>query len=262
VHVERRERERPREPHLVVVLLRDRGDDAAHPDAVAPHDHRVLLAVLVGVEAAERVGVLGAELEHVADLDPPVDAQRRPALRARVAGLDDRDLAPLRGGEVPSEHHVPRVVVGLVGAGDPPVRLPHRRVGDHVLRAREVGADVALGQLRVRGEVRVGVEADVRGLNASTSANSLTSRSPGTTASRARRRRRTRCLHSTVRASRELATPAMPAVGACDLLAAGRSTSGRRSRRRDCAARPRRWPRSRSSHHNEVRLRRDRGDSP
>ena len=53
------------------------------------------------------------------------------ALRARVAGLDDRhDVGPLRRREVAAEHRVAHVVVDLVRAGDPAVRRPHRRVGD------------------------------------------------------------------------------------------------------------------------------------
>ena len=86
VHVVRRERLRPHDAVLVVMLLDDRGDDPRHADAVAAHHHRMLLAVLVGVVRVERDGVLRADLEHVTDLDAAVDRQRLAAPRARVAG--------------------------------------------------------------------------------------------------------------------------------------------------------------------------------
>ena len=119
VHVVGRERGRPREPVLVVVLLDDRGDDARHADAVAAHHHRVLLAVLVGVVRVERLAVLGAELEHVPDLDAAVDRQRLAAAGARVARHDRHEVGPHVDVEVAAEHRVPRVVIDSFAPGDP-----------------------------------------------------------------------------------------------------------------------------------------------
>ena len=86
VHVVRRERGGPHDAVLVVVLLDDRGDDARHADAVAAHHHRVLRRRRSSVYVrVERLGVLGAELEHVTDLDAAVDraAARRSVGRGR-----------------------------------------------------------------------------------------------------------------------------------------------------------------------------------
>ena len=112
---------------VVVVLLGDRRDPCDHPDAVATHHHRMLLACLVGVRALEGLGVLGAELEHLPDLDAPVDRQRLAATRARVAGDDLRDVGPHVDVEVAIEDRVADVVVGLVRPGDPRRARTHER---------------------------------------------------------------------------------------------------------------------------------------
>ena len=61
------------------------GQNALQPDAVAAHDRRHFLAVLVEHARAHRLGVLVAQLEDVADLDRLADLQRLPAVRTAFA---------------------------------------------------------------------------------------------------------------------------------------------------------------------------------
>ena len=70
VHIERRHRGGPDETALVVVELRDDGQDAGDTDAVGAHGDRDELAVLVEHLQPQRLGVLAAELEDVPDLHP------------------------------------------------------------------------------------------------------------------------------------------------------------------------------------------------
>ena len=70
---------------LVVALLDDRCHRAREADAVATHEQRLLLAVLVEEARVERLGVLGAELEDVADLDCRGEGERAAAVRADIA---------------------------------------------------------------------------------------------------------------------------------------------------------------------------------
>ena len=153
-------------PVLVVVLLDDCGDDPRHADAVAAHHHRVLDARLVGVGGVERLGVLGAELEHVADLDAAVDRQRRPA-----AGHGSPVTTLTRSAQWSTVKSRPStawrtwwsISFAPVTHGR---RLADERIGDDERRAGEVGADVALRQLGVGGEVVVVVQAHRRGATA------------------------------------------------------------------------------------------------
>ena len=69
VDVERRDRRRPAQAQLVVVLLGDDGDQSRHPETVGAHGQPHRFAVLAEHVGGEGVGVLAAELEDVADLD-------------------------------------------------------------------------------------------------------------------------------------------------------------------------------------------------
>ena len=80
-------------PLVVVMLLDDRRHRPRRADAVAAHDERLLLAVLVEERRAERDGVERAELEDVAELDrrllerasPPHTAHASPAFACRMS---------------------------------------------------------------------------------------------------------------------------------------------------------------------------------
>ena len=69
------------DPVLVVALLDERRHHARRADAVAAHDQRLLLSVLVEERRAERLRVARAELEDVADLDRRLELQRAAAVR-------------------------------------------------------------------------------------------------------------------------------------------------------------------------------------
>src|SRR5439155_26611316 len=99
-----------------------------------------------GERAVERVGVLGTELEHLPDLDAPVDREWLAATRARVARDDLRDVRPYVDVEVTVEHGAADVVVGLVRTCDPSCTRTHEAVGDDQRHAGEMRADVALAQ--------------------------------------------------------------------------------------------------------------------
>ena len=103
--------------------LGDGGHGPAHADAVGAHGDDDLLAVLVEHLEAEGLGVLAAELEHVAHLDAARGLQGAGlADRAGVAVADlgglDRAVAALlaRGGEVPAGDEVEDVVAAAVRA--------------------------------------------------------------------------------------------------------------------------------------------------
>ena len=74
-----------------MALLDDRLQGAGDADAVAAHDRGLLLAGFVEEQRVERLAVLGAELEDVADLDGAADLERLAALGARL-----RPPAPVR----------------------------------------------------------------------------------------------------------------------------------------------------------------------
>src|SRR5581483_4821515 len=66
------------------------------PDSVAPHDERLLAAVLVEERRLERGRVLRTELEDVADLDRSAKCQRAAALDAAVALGGHADVGEAR----------------------------------------------------------------------------------------------------------------------------------------------------------------------
>src|SRR5690606_3313643 len=70
-HLERRDRNRPDDAVLVVAGLDDGGHDAGEPDAVGPHMHGNVLAVLTGHRGTHGLGIFGAEVEDLPDLDAP-----------------------------------------------------------------------------------------------------------------------------------------------------------------------------------------------
>ncbi len=68
-HLERRDGFRPLDAGIVMQGFDDRGDKAGRADAVGTHMHRALDAVRPGHDGLHRLGIFGAEIEDVADLD-------------------------------------------------------------------------------------------------------------------------------------------------------------------------------------------------
>src|SRR5688572_26977478 len=114
---------RPHQADVVAGALGDRGDQPGDAYAVGAHGDRDQLAVLVEHTQPERVGVLPAELEDVADLDAARGLELTTAPRARVARPDLGSLDRAVGGEVATGDEVDDVVALLVGPGDPPGAL-------------------------------------------------------------------------------------------------------------------------------------------
>ena len=83
---------RPDDALLVVVGFDDAGHVPPQTDPVRAHDDRVGLAVLAEIGRPHRRGVLGPELEDVADLDPPPQFDRRAAADAEIAFASAGDL--------------------------------------------------------------------------------------------------------------------------------------------------------------------------
>src|SRR6185312_2489153 len=161
------------ETALVVVRLRDDRHDARHADAVGAHCHRDELAVLVEHLEAEHLGILAAELEHVADLHATSDLVRPRTIRsgvsrAHVRHLDDSVRLEIATGDEPEG--VPAM---LVGTGDPPRALGHpgvaeipdagcRTVAEH-RTGRTPRTDVALDEAGMLREVGVASSLDLTG---------------------------------------------------------------------------------------------------
>src|SRR5690606_40373117 len=108
----------------------DGGHVALDADAVGAHDDGVAVAGLVLDVRAERLGVLGAELEDVADLDALPQVELGPALHAAVTLGDGAEIGPLADGDIAGDVDAPVVPVVLVGAGRSVVPTVEGVVGD------------------------------------------------------------------------------------------------------------------------------------
>ena len=104
---------------FVVVLLHDGSKRAGHTNAVATHDERLLLAVLVHKGGTHGLGVLGAQLEHLRDLDAAGSRERLAAVRAGIAGNDGDQICPLIDGKVALGASTGKVIIDLVGTAGP-----------------------------------------------------------------------------------------------------------------------------------------------
>ena len=104
---------------LVVVLLHDGSKRAGHTNAVATHDKRLLLAVLIHKGGTHGLGILGAQLEDLGDLDTASSGEGLAAVWARIAGHDGDQVGPLVDGKVTLGAGTGKVIVDLVGAAGP-----------------------------------------------------------------------------------------------------------------------------------------------
>ena len=104
---------------LVVVLLHDGSERTGHAHAVATHDERLLLAVLVHKGGTHGLGVLGAQLEDLGDLDAAGSRERLAAVRAGIAGNDGDQVGPLVDGKVALGAGTGKVIIDLVGTAGP-----------------------------------------------------------------------------------------------------------------------------------------------
>ena len=129
------------------MLLHDGGHHARDADAVAAHEEGLLNSVLVHEGGAHGLGVLGAELEDLGDLDAAGVVHGLAALGAEVALLGGDHIDPLGDGEVAAHLGVAVVVVGQVGANEPPLGVAQGLVGADADALRQAhGPDEALDQ--------------------------------------------------------------------------------------------------------------------
>ena len=102
-----------------MVLLDGRGDDARDADAVTAHLERESVAVFVEESRFHLVGVLGAQLEDMSDLDSAAQFQAALAVRARVACYHITDVRYfIRPGQVAAPVHAREVKAFVVRAAD------------------------------------------------------------------------------------------------------------------------------------------------
>ena len=154
---------------LVVVLLHDGSKRAGHAHAVATHDERLLLAVLIHKGGTHGLGVLGAQLEDLRDLDAAGSGERLAAVRAGVAGDNGDQIGPLIDGKVALGAGTGKVIIDLVGTAGPLFGLAQALVADQTNAIGQVNrSDKALVQT-VRLKLLVGHHAialakDVLGL--------------------------------------------------------------------------------------------------
>ena len=106
----------PDDAVIVMVLLDAGGDGTAHADAVAPHDHVLLLPIAVEEGGAHGLAVLRPQLEDVSHLDSTGKPDLAGAPGTWIALADNTQIGKLWRLEVPAEIGVPDVMVFLVGA--------------------------------------------------------------------------------------------------------------------------------------------------
>ncbi len=147
---------------LIAVQFHRRGQDALHADAVGPHDDGHRLAVSIQDRGPQGLGVLGAQLEDVADLNGAEHLQRAVTARAALTGGGGAQFGPGRL-EVGAGGHAGEVVIVLVGAaGHVGAALQafvrhHHQLRRRVHRAEAAGAGAHdLANLLVLGRPHLG----------------------------------------------------------------------------------------------------------
>ena len=112
------------------MLLNDGSERTGHAHAVATHDERLLLAVLVHKGCTHGLGVLGAQLEHLRNLDTASSRKRLAAVRTGVACDDGNQVGPLVDGKVALGAGAGKVIIDLVGTAGPLLGLAQALVAD------------------------------------------------------------------------------------------------------------------------------------
>jgi len=111
---------RPNNAPLVVVLLDGRCREAGDADAVAAHFQKLRLAVFVQERGVHGPAVLGAEVEHMADLNAALDGQHTLAVGRQVAGNHIAEVCnQVRLGQVAAPVDAGHVEVGFIGTANP-----------------------------------------------------------------------------------------------------------------------------------------------
>ena len=133
--VVRRDRGRPLDAVLVLVLLHDRSHRPPGPNPIAAHHERLLLSVLVEECRPEADGVERPEFEDVPELDGRLLEQPPAAHDAGVALVGLPDVGEVRL-VVASRLHAAQVPAVAIRTRDV-LALPQRLVGDDVDRHRD-----------------------------------------------------------------------------------------------------------------------------
>ena len=86
--------------------------------SVAPHTHGNRFAILVEDFGAHGFGILGAELENVADFDTALNFNLPLATRTGVTCGDGSQVGDFKCGDIPVPVHTSQVLVVFIGAAD------------------------------------------------------------------------------------------------------------------------------------------------
>src|SRR5262249_38904925 len=131
VRAVRRERRRPDDAGIVVVLLDGRGDGPRDADAVAPHLDRPFLAVGAEEGGPHRLRVLRAEEEHLPNLDAAMGGERPGvAARAGITAVRLPEIRELYAREVAGLVEVDDVLVGAIRARHRAADAAQRGIGE------------------------------------------------------------------------------------------------------------------------------------
>src|SRR5439155_23317956 len=128
--VERRERHRPNDAGVVVVLLDRGGDRPRHADAVTAHLEDALRALGVEHRRVHRRAVLRPELKHLPDLDAALKNGASAAARTGIALAGDAQVGEFYVGEIARLHHADEMLISLVRASDAVGEPGERAIGD------------------------------------------------------------------------------------------------------------------------------------
>ena len=123
-----------------MVLFDRRRHDPRDPDAVAAHEHRLRLTLLIEHGGMHGLAVQLSQLENMAYLDAARDLQRSAAAGAGVAALRIADIDGVRSFQVAPPVRAAEVHVLLVGAADE-VRQMGRGIIDIDLTRKADGPD-------------------------------------------------------------------------------------------------------------------------
>ena len=115
-----------------MILLDGGSHRTGDADAVAPHHHRVRLAIVIEVGRPQSFTVLGPELEDLADFDALRDDDLAAAVRADIAFLDLADGVHLHITEIAGRIHMDVVFVLFIGSAAGILHFHDRLIADDV----------------------------------------------------------------------------------------------------------------------------------
>ena len=115
----------------IVESFDDTGYHAVDTNAVAPHNHRMRLAILVQDIGIGRSRIFRSQLEDISDLDPSLATQSSAARRARHPFLDSNQIGHDVRFEIAAHVHILKMIPDLVGTRHKVGALCNRRIDNN-----------------------------------------------------------------------------------------------------------------------------------